>query len=80
MNSKFAKDLKQISDQGTGHYGINDKEEEEVEDELSNKRIKNLKTEFDLLNYCLSASLILFKDIWRVIKNIKPKLKLWDKP
>ena len=43
-------------------YGIPDYEEE-VEDELSNKRIKNLKAEFDLLNYCLSASLILFKDI-----------------
>ena len=43
-------------------YGVRDKDEE-FEEELSSKRLQNLKGEFDLLNYCLSASLILFKDI-----------------
>jgi len=30
---------------------------------MSMKRTKNLMKEFDMLNYCFSASLILFKEI-----------------
>lgn len=38
-------------------------EEEILEEEMSLRRIANLQKEFDLLNFCFSASLILFKDI-----------------
>jgi hypothetical protein len=38
-------------------------DEENFEEEMSMKRIENQMKEFDLLNYCFSASLILFKEI-----------------
>lgn len=69
MSAKLAKDLSGMGDRGEIRVGNNIstldmvEKEENFEEELSSKRILNLKKEFDLLNYCFSASLILFKEI-----------------
>lgn len=66
MKMKFAKDMKNITQRmerlgGAGITNLN--EDEQMEDQMSMKRIKKLDEEFELLNFCFSASLILFKEI-----------------
>jgi hypothetical protein len=69
MSAKFTRDLNGLGERGEIRVGNNlntldmVEKEENLEEELTSKRILNLKKEFDLLNYCFSASLILFKEI-----------------
>lgn len=49
---------------GSSMYSVSRvNDEEHFEEEMSVKRIQNQMKEFELMNYCLSASLILFKEI-----------------
>jgi hypothetical protein len=67
MKEKFEKDLKFINQRiqrlGAAAALQNTNEDEQMEDQMSIKRIQNMDKEFELLNYCFSASLILFKEI-----------------
>lgn len=65
MKKKFEKDQLGIKNriERLGGVVTNLNEDEQLEDQMSIKRLQNLEKEFDLLNYCFSASLILFKEI-----------------
>lgn len=65
MKQKFKKDQKGIAQRIERMGGTvgNFNEDEQLEDQMSIKRIQDLNKEFELLNFCFSASLILFKEI-----------------
>ena len=63
MGLKFKKDFKGIKERKERMTGLSQMEDDEMEEQLSQKRIQALEKEFELLNFCINASLILFKDI-----------------